>query len=171
MDIISHGLWGSIAFGRRNRRSFWMSFFFGVVPDLFSFGIFTATIWLGFASGPDWGKGLPDPNTIPEYVHSLYDWTHSLLIFLFAFAVVWVVRKRPLWEMCGWGFHIIFDIFTHSSRFFPTPFLWPLSDVTFEGIPWGDARIFIPNIVLLAVLYVWYFIYRRRQYAKKSLTN
>ncbi len=163
MDIISHGLWGSIAFGRRNRRSFWLSFFFGVAPDLFSFGIFTATIWLGLASGPDWGRGLPDPSSIPSYVHALYDWTHSLFIFFLAFGLVWAIRHRPMWEMCGWGFHIVLDIFTHSTRFFPTPFLWPVSSVTHNGMPWSSPSIFIPNVTLLALCYVWYFIVRVRR--------
>ena len=54
MDIISHGLWGGIAFGRKRRSLFWWSFGFGVMPDLFSFGIFTGMVQLGMASGPDW---------------------------------------------------------------------------------------------------------------------
>lgn len=33
MDIVSHGLWGAIAFGRRTRSSFWLSFVFGIAPD------------------------------------------------------------------------------------------------------------------------------------------
>ena len=37
MDIVSHGLWGSIAFGRKSRSSFWMAFVIGMAPDIFSF--------------------------------------------------------------------------------------------------------------------------------------
>ena len=43
MDILSHGLWGAIAFGRRNRPSFWLAFVIGLAPDLLSFGI----LWMG----------------------------------------------------------------------------------------------------------------------------
>ena len=39
MDIVSHGLWGAIAFGRKSRSSFWLAFLIGLAPDLFSFGI------------------------------------------------------------------------------------------------------------------------------------
>ena len=32
MDIVSHGLWGALAFGRKNRRSFWLAFGIGLAP-------------------------------------------------------------------------------------------------------------------------------------------
>jgi hypothetical protein len=36
MDVISHGLWGGVAFGRKNKKYFWWSFGFGIMPDLLS---------------------------------------------------------------------------------------------------------------------------------------
>lgn len=162
MDIFSHGLYGGVLVGKKSRKSYWTAFFFGIAPDLFSFGIFTASIWLGFASGPDWGSGRPDVSLIPGYVSSLYDMTHSLIVFGIAFLAAWVVFKRPLWEMLGWMFHILLDIFTHSAEFFPTPFLWPISDYYFDGHSWGSPQIFIPNLIILAVLYaLWWF--KRKQ--------
>lgn len=161
MDIISHGIWGSLGFGRRNRKSFWLAFFFGIAPDLFSFGIFTASTWVGLASGPDWSGGPPDPNLIPQYVHSLYDVTHSLVVFLVVFGIVWLLRGKPLYELAAWGLHILLDIPTHSSRFFPTPFLWPISDFHINGIPWSDPVIFIPNVILLFGLSLYLFLRRR----------
>jgi hypothetical protein len=47
MDIVSHGLWGSIAFGRKSRSSFWLAFMIGMAPDIFSFGILWAASMLG----------------------------------------------------------------------------------------------------------------------------
>lgn len=163
MDIISHGLWGSIAFGRKNRKSFWAAFCFGVAPDFFSFGLFTISVWLGMASGPDWQSGAPSPDAIPQYVHSLYNITHSLVVFGIAFGLVWLIRRRPLWEMAAWGLHILVDIPTHSDRFFPTPFLWPVSSFHIDGHPWASPEIFFPNVVLLLILYVWYFLIRKRK--------
>lgn len=164
MDIVSHGLWGGIAFGRRNWKSFWLSFFFGIAPDLFSFGIFTVGVWTGVAHGLDWSSGPPDPRLVPSYVHSLYNVTHSLIIFLLVFGTVWLVRKKPLYELSAWGLHILVDIPTHSNAFFPTPFLWPVSSFHVSGIPWGHPSIFIPNVVLLLVLYSWFFArYRRKR--------
>ncbi len=167
MDIISHGVWGSIGFGRKSRKSFWIAFFFGVAPDLFSFGIFTASTWLGLVSGPDWSAGPPDSNLIPQYVHALYDITHSLIVFLAAFILVWIVRKKPLYELGAWGLHILLDIPTHSARFFPTPFLWPISDFHIDGISWGNPLIFIPNVTLLAGFSFYFFFLKRRRKGRK----
>jgi hypothetical protein len=134
------------------------------MPDIFSFGIFTATSILGLVSGPDWGSGPPDPSAIPQYVHHLYDVTHSLVVFTVVFGTVWWVRKKPLLELLAWPLHIIVDMPTHSSAFFPTPFLWPVSDFTIDGISWGTPWIFIPNVVLILVLYlVWYIRTRRNK--------
>lgn len=170
MDIISHGLWGGLAFGRKSRRSFWLSFFFGIAPDLLSFGLFTMSVWLGLAHGLDWNAGPPDPGLVPQYVHNLYNVTHSLVVFALAFGLVWLLRKKPVWEMGGWLFHILLDIPTHGVQFFPTPFLWPISDVHIDGRPWSNPDIFIPNVVLLISLYLWFFVIRRRRMMKESAT-
>lgn len=161
MDIVSHGLWGAIAFGRKNKKSFWLSFFFGIAPDLFSFGIFFIATVLGFHEWLHFGEP-PQDHLIPSYVKGLYAVTHSVLVFAAAFILVWFVRKKPLWEMAAWGLHIPFDIFTHSYQFFPTPFLWPLFDVKVNGIPWSRPEILIPNVALLAALYLWFFVVRAR---------
>jgi hypothetical protein len=76
--------------------------------------------------------------------------------------VVWLVRKKPLLEMGAWVLHICMDIPTHGTAFFPTPFLWPVSDLHVDGVPWSRPYIFFPNVALLAVLYAWYFFKRRR---------
>lgn len=162
MDILSHGLWGGVAVGRKSRKSFWLAFALGVAPDLFSFGIFTAMVTLGLASGPDWSARPPDPSLIPDYVYSLYDITHSLVVFLAVFLAVWLWRKKPLWEMSAWAIHVMLDIFTHSENFFPTPFLWPLSDFHVDGRSWGDPLIFIPNVLLLVALYGYWWYARNR---------
>jgi hypothetical protein len=164
MDIISHGLWGSVAAGRKSKKSFWTAFVFGVGPDLLSFGIFFGAGVLGLSHRPDWEAGPPDPQLIPRYVHSLYDLTHSLVIFAVVFALVWLVRKKPLWEMSGWGLHVLMDIPSHSSRFFPTPFLYPVSDFTINGISWAQPVIFIPNVAGLVVAYLLFlWSWRKRK--------
>ena len=167
MDILSHGLWGSAVVGRKGKKSFWLAFFFGVAPDLFSFGIFTASVWLGFESGPEWQHGPPDPSQIPSYVYSLYNVTHSLFVFLLIFGIVFAFRKKPMWEMSAWGFHVLLDIFTHSERFFPTPFLWPISDFHVNGQSWGTWWIFLPNVALLALVYA-YWGWKIRKHAHAS---
>ncbi|MFZ2190309.1 MAG: hypothetical protein WA057_01660 [Candidatus Magasanikiibacteriota bacterium] len=164
MDIISHGLWGGVAFGRKNKKLFWTAFGFGIAPDLLSFGIFTGARILGLASDPDWGKGLPDPSTIPQYVHILYNFTHSLIIFALVFGLIWLIRRKPFLPLLAWSLHILIDIPTHSTAFFPTPFLWPVSNFVVNGISWGQPIIFYPDVILLAVCYlVWWWSKKRKK--------
>lgn len=163
MDIISHGLWGGVAFGRKSRGSFWLAFLFGVMPDLFSFGIFWLATTLGFSQKPGWEYGPPDMSMIPGYVSHLYNITHSLIMFLIVFAIVWLILKRPLWELSAWGLHIALDIFTHSYKFFPTPFLWPVSSFKVDGVSWASPYIFFPDVALLIIVYTWFFIAKRRK--------
>ena len=122
MDIISHGLWGSIAFGRSNKKNFWLAFLFGSLPDFFSFGILWITILLGMQSRALWSSDLPPMEAIPRYVHQLYNVTHSFVIFAIAFAVMYAILRKPLWPMAAWGLHVVLDMFTHSKEFFATPF-------------------------------------------------
>ncbi len=168
MDILSHGLWGSMIFGRKNRRSFWIGFIFGIAPDFFSFGILLIERLLRSIVTGTWmiGTGKPDLMEVPAYVSHLYDITHSFVIFLVVFAIVWLIRRRsgkgPVWEMLAWPFHIFLDLFTHSTSFFPTPYLWPFSYVPIDGIPWSTPIIFFTNAFFLVLLYSVYF-YRKKK--------
>jgi hypothetical protein len=94
MDIISHGLWGGVASPRRGRLSYWLAFLFGIFPDLFSFGIFTLLILFGFVGAIDWRNGPPSPDSIPQFVYQLYNFSHSLVIFSLVFLIVWFFRKN-----------------------------------------------------------------------------
>ena len=85
MDIVSHGLWGAIAFGRKSRLSFWLAFVIGLAPDLLSFGILWTAAMLGFSEQPDFSHGTPPESSIPQYVHHLYNVTHSFIVFLIVF--------------------------------------------------------------------------------------
>lgn len=163
MDIVSHGLWGAIAFGRRTRRSFWLAFIVGIAPDVLSFGILTVAAMLGLADSPDFSRGTPPESSIPQYVHHLYNITHSLVVFLVVYLAVWLLVKRPIWELSAWGLHVFMDIPSHSFAFFPTPFLWPVFDWKVNGWQWMSPSIFIPNAVLLIFVYVWYFARQRRR--------
>ena len=168
MDIISHGLWGSVAFGRKNRRAFWLAFFFGVMPDFVAFAPYFIGTWLGVISIPGLPRapGIPseppDPALIPAFVFQTYNVSHSLVVFAAVFMLLWLLFHRPVWEISSWGLHILFDIPFHTSQFFPTPFLWPLSGLHVSGISWAEPVVFFPNVVLLAGLYLWFFAVRPR---------
>lgn len=168
MDIISHGLWGGVVFGRKNRKTFWQALGFGILPDLLSFGLFTIADVLGMVSGPDWGKGHPDPSSIPQIIHTLYNFTHSFIVFAGVFGLVWIFRRKPFLPMFAWGLHILLDIPTHSTSFFPTPFLFPVSDFVVNGISWGQPIIFYPNITFLFLCYLFWYLYDRKKSSGKQ---
>lgn len=169
MDVLSHGLWGGVAFGRATRRAYWTAFAIGMLPDLLSFGPhFAESVWSA-AQGADFrpaspGRGYAD---IPPYVFAAYDVTHSLVVFLAAFLLVWALRRRPYWPLAAWGLHVVMDIPTHSLRFFPTPFLWPFFDVAIDGVSWGRPIVFVPNVILLAAVYAWYLKRGRHRNASR----
>ena len=159
MDTLSHALWGKGLFGYRKYR--WYSFLFGALPDLFSFGIyFIHSIF--FSSSPVMGR--PTRSEIPEWVYSLYDIPHSLVIASIIIFIVYKINKEFAFPMLAWPAHIILDFFTHSIEFFPTPILWPISDFKFDGIPWSNPIIFFTNVLLIFLL----FIYRRKSNSLKK---
>jgi hypothetical protein len=58
-----------------------------------------------------------------------------------------------------------------NTDFFPTPFLYPIADVEVNGRSWGSPEIFIPNVVALIVIYIYYFLIRPRMRAKRLNQN
>lgn len=147
MDVISHGLWGGIAFGRK--RNFRWALFFGMLPDLLAFGpfyLYTKIQGIDF-SGP------PPLAIIPAWVFAIYDVSHS---FFFCGLVVWVLsrfRRELTLPAMAWLLHIVIDIPTHSADYFPTRFLFPFSEVHFNGWPWALPMIWFPNLIFLVALY------------------
>jgi hypothetical protein len=161
MDIVSHGLWGGIALGRKRLSDFILAFAFSVLPDVFGEGIMFLLILLGFDNMPSLEHGHPDIADFPMYAQNFYNATHSLIVFGAIFAVIWIIRRKPYWLLLAWALHIVIDIPTHSFRLFPTPFLWPISDFKVDGIPWDNSIILIPNIILLVTLYS-FWLYKSR---------
>jgi len=200
MDTISHGLWaGAVAKGvnlkfAKKIKPGWMALW-GVFPDIFAFApVVIWMLWQMFYNGVDFDD-VPRPETMtPEARNTffvfrltrvLYHMSHSLIIFLALFFLVWMFhryrlrRKKkseeatlkdtrrqtyrcpPYWEMTGWFIHIITDIPTHSATFYPTLFLWPLSDWCFDGVSWGNLPFIITNYTSLLVVYVLLKVVRR----------
>lgn len=170
MDVVSHGLWGGLAFGRNRRRDYWLSFIFGVAPDILSFGILIIAQIFNFQAKTDWSS-QPTNADIPSYVHILYNYTHSLVIFALVFFIVWWLLRRPFLPLLAWGFHIFLDIFTHSTEFFATPFLWPLSNFKINGISWSHPLIFFPNWIAIIIGYIIWYVYKKRKNTFKELKD
>src|SRR5438128_5753317 len=96
MDTLSHGLWGGAVFGERQPGQWRWAFFWGMAPDLFSFGPFFLTHLPTIIQR--WGSRQrmepPEPRIIPEYVYHAYKVTHSLVVWTAVFAIFWAVRKK-----------------------------------------------------------------------------
>ncbi|MEK7138360.1 MAG: hypothetical protein AAB787_02510 [Patescibacteria group bacterium] len=172
MDVLAHALWThaihrGVAKAKNiklNKKAIWTVIFFGLAPDLFSFGpFFVKEIF--FHGTKIFGGGPPDPASIPAYIYNSYNYTHSFVLFLTIFAVVWALRGKPFWLMYGWGLHILIDMFSHSKSFFPTPFLFPLSSFKINGWSWGDPTFMFINYSLLALTYIGLYIYSKRKRA------
>lgn len=161
MDIISHGLWGGIVLGRKKPGYFIWASIFSLLPDVLGEGIMFSFIFLGLDNMPALNQGHPDITDFPRYAQNFYNASHSLIIFLLLFAIVWLVKSKAFLPLFAWGLHILIDIPTHSFELFPTPFLWPASDFKINGMKWDSPVILIVDFTLLITLYTFWF-YRRK---------
>jgi membrane-bound metal-dependent hydrolase YbcI (DUF457 family) len=162
MDLVSHALWGGIAFGRRSRRLFLIAAGISLLPDLLSEGLIGALYLLNIGNLPGWEHGHPNITDFPLWAQNFYNFTHSLVVFTLVFLLIWGIVRRPVWVVAAWGLHILIDIPTHSVELFPTPFLWPLSDYTFPGVGWDNPIVLSIDIVLLLGVYSLWLWQRRR---------
>jgi len=133
---------------------------FGVFPDLVAFTIPACVrIW--------WWLTGASPSLLPqangphfEWVWGVYNGSHSLLVFAVFSAGLWLVMRRPVLETLGWLLHILLDSFTHRG-FFAIQFLWPVSAVHLDGIPW-ETPWFLGG-TYAALIAVWLLTWRRRR--------
>jgi hypothetical protein len=176
MDVFSHGLWTAIAAKAASKKikklKIWQTVLWGVFPDVFSFAAMFAWLIAGIILGniepsrfrPDEAEPAPgDTLFIFRLTSMLYSVSHSIVIFAAVFALVSLIFRRPIFEMLGWLFHILIDIPTHSYRFYPTPFLWPVSEWKLDGVSWGTPWFMAINYSVLAILLVIFFLKNRRK--------
>ena len=154
MDIIAHGISTAAAVvgvRRSNTRiRLGWAVFFGVIPDLVTFTIPACLrIW--------WWLTGASPSLLPtpdgphfEWAGSVYNCAHSLLVFAAFFAGLWLVARRPVLETLGWLLHILLDIFTHRG-WFAIQFLWPVSSIHLDGVPWETRWFLAVTYATLAV--------------------
>ncbi len=172
MDILSHALWSSVAAKTANRRAKtkidpWWAGFWGAFPDLISFTPAALVLVAQIISGSDF-RSFQHSGGIGQLTGFLYPASHSLLIFLAVFLIVWLFRRTPAWVMGGWALHIILDIGTHPTDFYPTRFLWPLSEIHFGGISWRTPWFLLLDYALLALCF---FLFRKEKGASLSTTK
>jgi hypothetical protein len=162
MDIFAHALWAVAAAKAVNGNSAprvkarwfaaWAAF-----PDLLAFGpeVIVALAYRIAGTAPAHSRG----HHVLD-IH-LYEPGHSLVVFGLVFAVAWLIFRRPVWMLFGWGLHVLMDIPTHSARY-PTPFLWPVSSFRLIGIAWYQPWFMALNYTALAVVFLLLWLTRRR---------
>ncbi len=144
---------------RSMRKTTWWGIFFGVFPDFFAFTpvffyVFYNWIFKHKAlvfGPPEDGRIMP----LNDLSHQLYNYSHSFVIWLIVVGVVWFAYRRFPWILLGWALHIGIDIFSHSSEFYPTPFLFPISNFQVNGNSWGEPLFMTINYGLLLVFYTF----------------
>lgn len=162
MDIAAHALWSGAIY---HKKRVWWAIFFGVAPDLFSFGVLTIARMFQQGVSSLFLAGEVERTQyllqVPDYVYSLYNVTHSLTVWAVLCIIGWLYFKRIPWEFTAWGLHILIDIPTHASTFFPTPFLWPLPQPFFvNSISWGTPWFMILNYA--AITFVYLVLFRKK---------
>lgn len=148
MDILAHGLWTYAVFHRKKYA--WLATLFGILPDLATFGIlFTINMINGSLQ-----KGRPSLEALPTWIFASYNLTHSFIAFAVVFIAIYVITRKWFWPLAAWGLHILIDVPTHSLAFFPTPFLWPLSNYRFNGLSWGTGWFMLLNYSALIAVFI-----------------
>lgn len=198
MDFFAHGLWTGALYKTLKMKtgkpfSARRALFWGVFPDLFAFGIPVILVLAELLWGKISVSDLPSPEKIEppqqnfypilQIVSTLYTISHSLIIF-FAVVAIWTavlyLKREPSlfraaravpWELGGWMFHIILDIPTHSSKFYATPFLWPLSSWKVNGISWGTPWFMALNYSAIILAYLILFRYRKSKSKQEGLSK
>ena len=153
MDFFAHALWMYILF--YNKPYLWLAVLFGVLPDLLTFGF----NFVEFFITRKYKKiDFKDPEQmlkyVPKYVFKLYEWTHSLVTFFVIYILVFLITGDMPLYMWGWAFHILIDIPTHTKKFFPVRFMYPISNYAIDGIIWRTKRFMITNYVLIIIFLV-----------------
>ncbi len=127
--------------------------FWGVFPDLFAFAVPMILVMPTLLK-----NGFSFDRHHFGLSSILYQYSHSLVIWAVVFSIVWILYKRPKLELLGWALHILIDIPSHAVNFYPTPFLFPLSEYRFPyGISWGNTTYMIINYSLLLIISLYFF--------------
>jgi len=155
MDFFAHGLWSYILF--HHKKKVLLAVLFGLLADSSSWGIYFV---YRFITGTFvWGP--PQIELIPDWVFTLYNISHSLVICAGVFALVFFIWKKIPYYLYAYPISVAIDVFTHTSAFLPTPFLWPISEWRFPGISWANPTFMAINYFFIIASFL--FIMNKRK--------
>ncbi len=166
LDYFSHGFWSYIFFHRIKTPL--LAVMFGLLPDTSSWAVYFI---YNLIAGNKFGK--PSLETIPDWVFTLYNVSHSIFVAFAAIAILYALLRKFPWYALAWPIAVFMDLLTHTREFLPTPFLWPVSDWRFPGISWGSKAFLLINYAAIALAFVAIYLSRkkvRRKAQDKALT-
>jgi hypothetical protein len=177
VDIFAHALWAGAGVTAARRR--WplapriiaLTVALAALPDILH--LLPILAWWAFGDGsmttlqayaiavPDHEPALPPlVNLLSHHLHCIM---HSAIVAGAATLLLWIMR-RSLWiPLLGWWSHIVIDIFTHSTAYYPVPVLYPFTQRGFDGIAWNTPWFLLLNYAVLAAVGVWLLRTGRRQ--------
>lgn len=127
------------------------------------------------------GYGLASPGqepVMPLWVglasHHLHCIFHSALVAgLVHLSLIFLWRRRVkflsgldadaglpwylAWPLLAWWSHILIDVLTHSDDYYPSPVLYPLTYVGFDGVAWNRPAFMFMNYLALGLVWLWLF--------------
>ena len=147
-DTLNHFLHGYFIYGFKGG-------IFSILPDLLSFGrLFIKNLPNKYKLLKE-GKikdilKKPDINLLDETDYLLYNFFHSLIIWFF---IVYFIKEKELNVVF---LSIIIDTILHDKSYLATPFLYPISDYKFNGIPWNSKRGWIISLSITFFIYKYF---------------
>ncbi|MFH1830308.1 MAG: hypothetical protein ABH871_05990 [Pseudomonadota bacterium] len=155
MDYFAHGFWSYIFF--HWIRTPMLAVVFGLLPDTMSWGIY-----LVYRMITEGGAGRPIITEVPAWVFVLYNISHSLIVVGVVILLILIIFGRVPIYIFAWPIAIVMDIFTHTRKFLPTPFLWPISEWRFPGISWATWKFMLINYTAIAIALI-VIAYRKKK--------
>lgn len=157
MDTPGHGLWSALLFWWTGHPI--LAAIMGMIPDLI--GFMPITVY-GFFQKDTREKGFLEAYDsfapwIKKYTEIMYNPTHSLIVAIVICAAVLILFPGAWWIL-AYPLHILIDIPTHTRQFYPTPFLWPISSYTVDGISWARPTFMIPHYSLLIMGWILFLV-------------
>ena len=176
MDIVAHSLWaglGAAAAARRwpvSRAQARAVLGLAALPDIAH--LIPIVLWTLVGDGT-WaavrGYAFATPGGEPWLPAGVQAWSHTLHCVMHSAVIAAVVTAIAAWRwrwalvpLTGWWSHILIDVFTHSSDYYPSPVFYPITERGFDGIAWPDPWFMGLNYLALAGAWLWLLRSARR---------
>ena len=176
MDLLAHALWTTVGVVALQRRlpigsvAASAAVAASVLPDLVH-GL-PVLAWVAVGDGT-WAQAmaysvatLATEPVLPQWVamwsHHLHCMMHSLIVLGAVALVAWPWRRKLWLPLASWCLHIVIDVFTHSSAFYPVPIFYPITQRGFDGIAWNTPWFATVNYGVMALAAVWLWLTRRK---------